>query len=371
MSTSEVPIIDLGEHFSDVESELVDAFIRVGRSGTYVLGDELVAFENEVADFLGAAHVVGVANATEGIELCLRCVGIGSGHKVLAPDNTFVGTFGAIVAAGASPVFGDIAEDFNLKMPSEEVLSSVDAVIPVHLYGRPYDMQTLKKACASTGTLVIEDAAQAFGSKCHDTFVGGDAKLAVFSLHPLKNFHVFGDGGLIATNDSSTYEWLTRARNHGLRDRDNIALCGRNSRLHELQAALGRVMLRHFPRFQNRVKEIERYYRENIRLAGLAMPPADCSKRSSNWHNFVIRMPTMQARDHLKQDLEERGVDVKIRYPFVVSDQPAYSSLGHKAVDYENRAIQINQTMLSLPIFYGMSDTQVGKVVEAVNQCGH
>lgn len=367
MANSKIPIIDLGEHFGDVENELVDAFIRVGRSGNYVLGDELVAFEGEVADFLGASHVVGVANATEGIELCLKSAGIGAGSKVLAPDNTFVGTFGAIVASGAAPVFGDIGEDFNLKMPSEEVLSSVDAVIPVHLYGRPYDMEALKEACALNETLIVEDAAQAFGSKYGETFVGSDSKLAIFSLHPLKNFHVFGDGGLIATNDSSTYEWLMQARNHGLRDRDNIAFCGRNSRLHELQAALGRVMLRHFPRFQDRVKDIERYYRENIRLDGLAMPMADCSKYQSNWHNFVIQMPTMEGRDRLKKHLEEKGIDVKIRYPFVVSNQPAYCGIGTKAGDYENRAIEVNQRMLSLPIFYGMSDSQLAKVVEAVN----
>lgn len=357
-----VPFVDLSRHFRSIEAELASVFVEVGRSGGYILGERVECFERKLADLCGVSHVIGVGDGTDALFLILKALGVGPGDEVITAPNSFIATAGAVVAAGAKPVFVDVADDFNIDPERIEsaVTARTRAILPVHLTGRPARMDEIGGLARRRGLLVIEDAAQAIGARYRGRPVGSLGDAAGFSLHPIKLLGIYGDGGFISTNDSELDSRLRKLRNHGLRNRDECEMWGVNSRLDALQAALGEVKLACLDGWNARCRQIAALY--CTELAGCVQVPVSQPWEECVYHNFVIRT---DRRDALMAHLGRLGVDTRIRYPIPIHLQEAARGLGYKAGDFPNTERQAN-TMLSLPLYPELTDDEVAHVIEAV-----
>jgi len=357
-----VPFVSLDRQYRNLRAELMAEFDRVGQSGIYILGETLERFESEIAAYCGTRYALGVANGSDALFLSLKALGIGPGDEVVTCPNSFIATTWTIVAAGARPVFVDVTDDYNMDVAQIEraVTPRTRAIMPVHLTGRPADMDAINEIAARRALAVIEDAAQAIGARYKGRRTGSLGTIAGFSLHPLKNLAVLGDGGVITTDRQDLYEKLTKLRNHGLRNRDECEFWGYNSRLDPLQAAFASLKLKHLDRWNQRCREIAGHYR--TRLGGLVEVPEDREYEESVYHNFIIRTPR---RDDLMRHLEEHGVGTRIHYPIPIHLQEAARGLGYRQGDFpvtERHA----RTMLSLPIYPELTDPEVEWVIACV-----
>ncbi len=357
-----IPFVDLARQFRGIEPELTQAFGDVGHSGGYVMGEPLESFERKVADFLGVSCAIGVADGSDALFLILKALGIGPGDEVITATNSFIASAWVIVAVGAKPVFADVCEDFNIDPASisSKITSRTRAIIPVHLTGRPAAMNEINAIAQRHGLHVVEDAAQAIGARYHGKRVGGLGIAAGFSLHPLKNLGVYGDGGLIITNNDELAAKLRKLRNHGLRNRDECEIWGFNSRLDTLQAAFAEIKLSRLESWNSRCREIASIYREH--LGAYVNVPVDREWEECVYHNFVIRT---ERRDQLMEHLRHNGVDTRIHYPIPIHLQDAAKDLGYKEGDFP-RAELYAKTMISLPIYPELEDDEVNWVVTAV-----
>jgi dTDP-4-amino-4,6-dideoxygalactose transaminase len=357
-----VPFVNLAAQFRDLEGELTEAFLRVGRSGQYILGDEVTGFEGALAELCGCTDVVSVANATDGLTLALKALDIGAGDEVITAPNSFIASAGAIAAAGATIRFADVGADFNLdpRCVLAAITPATKAIIPVHLTGNPADMDRFTDIGRTHGLAVIEDAAQAIGATYRGRKVGNLGHLACFSLHPLKNLGLLGDAGAIATSDPQLAAKLRRLRNHGLINRDESTQWGLNSRLDALQAAFGRVKLRYLPRWTARFRAIAAHYHE--RLGNLVQCPIHRAEDAPVYHNFVVQAVR---RDELMEELAKQGVETKIHYPIPLHLMRAGQSLGYGTGSFPLTEQQ-SKRIVSLPIYPELTDSQVEHVVASV-----
>lgn len=357
-----VPFVSLDRQYRSLRSELLDEFDRVCSGGTYVMGETLERFERQVADFCEVRHAVGVANGSDALFLSLKALGVGPGDEVITCPNSFIATAWTIVAAGARPVFVDVTDDYTIDpgLVEHAITSRTKAIMPVHLTGRPADMDAINEIAAARGLHVIEDAAQAIGARYRGRRVGGLGTAAGFSLHPLKNLGVYGDGGLLTTDRDDVYEHVLKLRNHGLRNRDECEMWGYNSRLDTLQAGVAAIKLRHLDRWNTRCREIAGAYREGLR--GLVWLPEDDEAYEAVYHNFIIRTGR---RDELVAHLAARGVGTRIHYPIPIHLQQAARDLGYQAGDFPVTERHV-RTMLSLPIYPELTDREIQHVIGAV-----
>lgn len=357
-----IPFVDLGRQYRNLRDELLTVMDEVGQSGVYVMGERLEAFERKAAAYCETRHAVGVANGSDAIFLVLKALGIGPGDEVITCPNSFIATAWTIVAAGARPVFVDAAEDMNIDADAIEaaITSRTRAIIPVHLTGRPAAMSRIRMLANQHGLAVVEDAAQAIGARHEGRRVGGLGTAGCFSLHPLKNLGVYGDGGLITTDNDVLADALRRLRNHGLRNRDECAQWGFNSRLDPLQAAFAEVKLPRLDAWNRRCRDIAAAYRGA--LSSWVQVPVDQADEECVYHNFVIRTPQ---RDALRDHLAARGVDTRVHYPIPIHLQEAALDLGHRAGDFP-RVENFARTMISLPIYPELNDTEVAYVIAGV-----
>jgi dTDP-4-amino-4,6-dideoxygalactose transaminase len=357
-----VPFVSLDRQFRDLRGELVDAFERVGASGIYIMGEELERFEQEAAAYCGTRFALGVANGSDALFLILKALGIGSGDEVVTCPNSFIATAWVIVAAGARPVFVDAAEDYNIDPARVEaaVTPRTRAILPVHLTGRPAEMDTISEIGRRRGLAVIEDAAQAIGARYRGRRAGSLGLAAGFSMHPVKNLGLLGDGGLITTDDPALRDRIALLRNHGLRGRDHCEVWGYNSRLDALQAALARVKLRRLDAWNARCREIAGRYRAG--LSDVVRVPRDREHEEPVYHNFIVRT---DARDALARHLESRGVGSRVHYPVPIHLQECARSLGHREGDFPEVEAQ-TRTILSLPIYPELGDDEIAHVIDSV-----
>ena len=357
-----IPFVDLARQFRGIESDLNRAFLDVGRSGNYIMSEPLESFERKAAEFLEVSHVVGVADGSDALFLILKALGIGPGDEVITATNSFIASAWVIVATGAKPVFADVCEDLNINPISikSAITSRTRAIIPVHLTGRPAPMNEINAIAEKYSLYVVEDAAQAIGARYRGKRVGGLGIAAGFSLHPLKNLGVYGDGGLISTNNDELAVSLRKLRNHGLRNRDECEVWGFNSRLDTLQAAFAEIKLGHLDKWNDRCRQIANIYRENLKLH--VQVPVDQDWEECVYHNFVIRT---EKRDGLVAHLTIKGVDTRIHYPIPIHLQDAARELGYKNGDFPLAEYYAN-SMISLPIYPELSDDEVNFVVDAV-----
>ncbi|MBX9929528.1 MAG: DegT/DnrJ/EryC1/StrS family aminotransferase [Gemmatimonadaceae bacterium] len=366
MRPPEVPFYDLRATTAELRPALDAAWARVLDRGWYILGEEVERFEAEFAAMVGARHAVAVGNGLDALVLTLRSYGIGAGDEVIVPGVTFIATWLAVTAVGATivPVEPDDATlTIDPSAVAAAITSRTRAILPVHLYGQPADMVALRALASRHGLPLIEDAAQAHGAVDADgTPCGRAGDAAAWSFYPGKNLGALGDGGAITTNDAEVATRLRALRNYGSRERYVHESVGTNSRLDELQAALLRAKLPHLSRWNARRAEIaERYTRALAGVPGVRTPSVRPGVRSA-WHLYVIRTPE---RDALRAALADAGVEAHIHYPIAAHRQRAYADISlARAVLPRTEAAHAE--VLSLPMGPHLSDAQVDRVVEAV-----
>ena len=359
-----VPYVHLGAQYDGIKEQVLERIGALLDSGAFILGKEVSDFEQAFAALCGTKHALGVANGTDALFLSLMALSIGKGDEVITAPNSYLASASSIFLAGGTPVFADVLDDFNLDPEAvrKAITSKTKAIIAVHLTGRPARMKELLAIAKEHGLKVIEDCAQAIGAKLDGQHVGSFGNAGCFSLHPLKNLAAAGDGGVITTNDDKVYGHLLKARNHGLRDRDNCEFFSYNSRLDNLQAAILNVKLPELPRWTLRRRAIAATYIKRLNGVGDLLLPYDGKGEFSVYHTFIIQTAR---RDVLKQYLADHGVDSKVHYPVPIHLQEAAEFLGYKRGDFPVTERQA-ETILSLPIFAELSDEQVGYVADTV-----
>jgi len=352
--------------------EIDEALHRVLLKGRYILGEEVEAFEHEMAHFLSVRHAIGVGSGTSALEICLRASKIGPGDEVITTAHTAVATVAAIESIGAKPVLVDIEErSFLLDVTQIEKMVSprTKAIVPVHLYGQPADLSQILVLAQKHGLAVIEDCAQAIGASYKGRFAGTWGNLAAFSFYPTKNLGAIGDGGLVATDDSALAARVRSLREYGWQQRYISAIAGTNSRLDELQAAILRVKLTYLDRENERRIAIACRYSEA--LSRLVHVPCVETSRKHVFHLYVIRT---RERDNLQRFLRQHGVDSGIHYPVPVHLQPAYAGRFSGVGSYPVTEAA-SKEILSLPVYPELSDAQCEKVICAVRSffgdCGN
>jgi dTDP-3-amino-3,4,6-trideoxy-alpha-D-glucose transaminase len=365
--TLSVPFVDFKAHVAATRAELDAAWARVLDSGWFILGPEVEAFERELAEALGARDAVAVANGTDALALALRALGVGGGDDVVTSSISAAFTGLAVLMAGARPVFVDV-DPLTLNLDPEAVSRALTprtrAIVPVHLYGHPADMDPILALALERGVAVLEDACQAHGALYRGRPVGtlaGDRGIGALSFYPTKNLGGLGDGGAILVNDPGLASRLRQLRNGGQSDRYRHEIAGVNSRLDEMQAALLRVGLRHLRAWTERRRALAAFYARELEGAGVA-PLREQPYARAVFHLFVVRHPR---RDALLGALRERGVGTLIHYPIPLHLQPAFASLGGRPGDLPV-AEKASAEILSLPLYPELTDEQAGLVVDAV-----
>jgi dTDP-4-amino-4,6-dideoxygalactose transaminase len=357
-----VPYVDLAGQYAAMKPEIMAALEEVLDSGMFILGEQVAEFEERFADLCGVRYALGVANGTDALLLPMRALGIGEGHEVIVPPNSYLASASSVALAGARPVFVDVRDDFNLdpSLIEAAITPRTKAIMAVHLTGRPADLDAIQHIAYKHGLFVIEDAAQAVCASYKGKPVGGFGTAAGFSLHPLKNLNAAGDGGVITTNDPALYEVLRKARTHGHRNRDECDFWSFNSRLDTMQAAILLVKLKYLYGWTARRREIAAMYR--ARLSQLVATPEDKPFEKAVYHTFIIRT---SRRDELKAWLSKHGIDTRIHYPVPIHLQASAAYLGHKPGDFPVTE-RHTQTMLSLPVFPELTDEQAEYLCDTV-----
>jgi aminotransferase EvaB len=347
------------------QTEIDAAVLRVLKSGQYILGPELEAFEKEFAAWLGTTAAVGVANGTDAIELALQAAGIGPGDKVVTVANTVTATVSAIGATGAKPVFVDVEPATMLMdlaaletMLTEVRDPKIKAVVPVHLYGQAVDMPRLMELAARHNLVVIEDCAQAHGATVGGKKAGTWGQLASFSFYPTKNLGAFGDAGAVAGNSPELLEQVRLLRQYGWRKRYVSDSPGRNSRLDEIQAAILRVKLIRLKPENRQRDHLAQQYLAGLKDTPLKLPVV-AEGRTHCWHQFVVRTPR---RDDLRAHLEKANILCGVLYPVPIHRQPAYHDAALSLPQTEQACAEV----LSLPLHPGLTSEDVTRVVREV-----
>lgn len=359
-----VPYTDLAAESRELEALLVSAFRRVMRSGRYILGPELAAFEAEFAAYCGVPHAVGTSSGTSALVITLRALGMPADAEVVTVTNSFVVTAAAIVLAGAKPVFADIGDDGNMDPASFEaaITPLTRAVVPVHLAGRPARMVEIMKIAERYGLLVVEDAAQAVGAKLHGQRVGSFGNAACFSLNPLKNLYAYGDGGIVTTKDPLLANKIMMARSHGLADRERCDFFSGNCRLDEVQAALLRVQLPLLEVRNEARRAIAKRY--NALLAPYGEVPEESPGERCVFQTYVFKC---NRRDALQGHLRDGGIEAIVHYRTLIHEQPAASRRDY-ASDMLPRARRHADRILSLPIYPSLAPAQQDKVALLIGE---
>jgi dTDP-4-amino-4,6-dideoxygalactose transaminase len=365
MASLAVPFNDLRPRFVADPTGYRAAVERVFGRAQYVLGPEVEAFEAEFAEYLGGGHAVGVANGTDAIELSLRAASVGPGDEVITVAHTAVATVCGVERSGARPVLVDIRpRDYCIdhRAIAPAVTPRTRAIVAVHLYGQPAQLKELRTLADRLGLLLIEDCAQAHGSRFVGKLVGTFGHLATFSFYPTKNLGAFGDAGAVFTSDSALADRIRRLRNYGQTNRyQHIDAGGFNSRLDELQAALLRVSLRRLAAdVRERQRLADRY------LSRLRVPALQCASPDTDhaYHLFVVRHLN---REWFREGLRRRGVETLVHYPIPVHLQPAYVHLGGKPGDLPETE-KAAREVVSLPLYPGLTTEQQDAVIAAVKE---
>jgi len=362
-----VPFIDLKEAYLELMSEIDTSYHRVMDSGRYLFGCELEAFEHEYATYCNVRYCVGVGNGLDALHLILLAYGIGDGDEVIVPSNTFIATWLAVTFAGATPVPVEPDEQTYLIDTSRieaAVTSRTKAIIPVHLYGQPADMDKIMIIARHYGLKVIEDAAQSHGARYKGRKTGCLGDAAGFSFYPSKNLGSFSDAGAVVTNDSELASKIRALSNYGCKTKYNHDLVGMNSRLDELQAAFLRVKLRHLDEWNERRQKVARLYLDQLPDASqeLVLPYVP-SWAEPVWHLFVVRHPHREA---LMRTMSDQGIDCLIHYPIPPHMSGAYAA--DRIWPKQPVAEEIANTVFSLPMGPHMSDKQAEEVVNALKK---
>jgi dTDP-4-amino-4,6-dideoxygalactose transaminase len=357
-----VPFLDLGRLHQAIREPLDAAYRRVLDSGWFIMGPELEAFESEFAQYCEVKHCIGVGNGLEALHLLLRAYGVGPGDEVIVPSNTFIATWLAVTECGATPVPVDPRIDTHNIDPaliSNAITSNTRAIIPVHLYGQPADMDPISMLAAKHGLIVIEDAAQAHGARYKGRRAGSLGHAAATSFYPGKNLGALGDGGAVLTNDDTIAGKVRHLRNYGSKVKYQHDLIGYNSRLDEMQAAFLRAKLVMLDEWNARRREIAAQYSKILAGAHIDVPRVP-EYAEPVWHLYVIRS---KHRDRLKVHLEEQGVSTVIHYPVPPHRQVCYQKFKGHTLPI---AVMLAEEVLSLPMSPALKAEEVELVARTI-----
>jgi dTDP-4-amino-4,6-dideoxygalactose transaminase len=359
-----VPFLDLSEAYREIQAEIEEAVLGSLRSGWYVGGQDVEAFEQEFAAFTETAHCVGVANGLDALRLSLVAMGIGAGDEVIVPSNTFIATWLAVSQSGAIPVpVEPVVSTYNLDTDKVEaaITRRTKAILPVHLYGQPADLDPILAMAREHGLRVLEDAAQAHGARYKSKRIGGHGDVVAWSFYPGKNLGALGDAGAITTNDPELAERVRVLRNYGSRVKYVNEVKGWNSRLDPVQAAILQVKLRHLNDWNARRAEIASRYTTALAGTGLVLPEVPAWAEPA-WHLYVVQHAE---RDGLQKTLQEAGIGTLIHYPIPPHLQMAYQDCGYAAHQFPI-AESMADRLLSLPMGPQLEDTGVTAVIRAL-----
>ena len=361
-----VPLVDLQAQHRPIRQELNEAIGGVVDSGHFVLGEEVERFEEEFAAYCGTRFGVGVDSGLSALELTLRALDIGPGDEVIVPTLTFIATAASVSFTGAEPVFVDVnpvTYCIDSQLVEAAITPRTRAIIPVHLYGFPANMDRLVRIARRNNLKVIEDAAQAHGARYKGRRTGSLGHAAAFSFYPSKNLGAFGDGGIVVTDDARIAERVRTMRNCGQKHRNRHEMAPFNHRLDSIQAAVLRVKLRYLDQWNEERRSVAEQYNDLLEGSDL-VPPLSTIDREHVYHLYVVRS---LGRDKLQARLDRSGIGTAIHYPTPVHLQPFYAYQGHRRGQFPI-AEQVCREILSLPMFPGMSTLQTHLVASNVEE---
>jgi dTDP-4-amino-4,6-dideoxygalactose transaminase len=364
-----VPYLDLAAQLRPIRAEIDAAIARTLDNNTFCLGPDVAQFEKDFAQFCGAQHCLAMNSGTSALHIALRLLDVGPGDEVITTPFTFIATSWAISYVGAKPVYVDIEDaTFNLdpKLVERAITPRTKAILPVHLYGQPCDLDALLAICRKHRLPLVEDACQSHGAKYNGTPVGTFGAIPCFSFYPAKNLGACGEGGALVTNDPALAARAKSLREHGSTQRYHHDEVGYNYRMEGMQGAVLGVKLKHLATWQEGRRRVAKRYSELLAETPLRLP-REAAGTESAWHLYTVRHPR---RDELKKYLEENGVGSAVHYPVPLHLQKVYAPLGHKAGDFpvtEKAASEV----LSLPMFAELTDAQIKRVAEVVKGFFH
>jgi dTDP-4-amino-4,6-dideoxygalactose transaminase len=359
-----VPYLDLKAQIKPLRAEIDAAIARTIDNCSFCLGPDVVQFEKDFAKFCGAEHCVAFNSGTSALHIALKLLNIGPGDEVITTPFTFVATSWAISYVGAKPVYVEIDDaTFNLdpKLVEKAITPRTKAVMPVHLYGQPFDIDPIRAICRKHKLPLVEDAAQAHGAKYKGKTIGTFGEISCFSFYPGKNLGACGEGGALVTNNAEFAKRARSLREHGSAVRYYHDEVGFNYRMEGIQGAVLGIKLKHLEKWTHERQRVAKRYAELLADTPLQLPhQADFAE--SVWHLYVVRHPR---RDELKKHLEANGVGCALHYPLPLHLQKCYASLGHKAGDFPS-AEKAGRECLSLPIFPELTEAQIQRVAAVV-----
>ncbi len=361
-----IPVLDLEAQYRALQDELEPAVLEVLRSGGYILGPQVAAFEREIAEYVDVPRAVGLASGTDALRIALGALGVAAGDEVITTAFSFIATANTISRSGATPVFADIdPRTFNLDPRDVErcITPRTRGIVAVHLYGQPVDMEALMDIAERHGLWVLEDACQALGASWNGRPAGSIGVAGCFSFYPTKNLGAAGDAGMLTAARADFAEHVEVLARHGGRERYKADLVGWNSRLDALQATILRVKLRHLEEWTEARRRVAARYDELLRDTPVTTPYAAPQARHV-YHQYTIRAPR---RDELAAFLKQRGVGSMVYYPIPIHLQPLYAELGYldgSLPATEHAAAEV----LSLPIYPELTDEQIDEVVAAIRE---
>lgn len=361
-----IPFAAVDFMHKEVRDELDEAYKSVVDHAWFIHGKECKAFEEEYAKYIGTAYCIGTATGLDAIYLILRAMEIGTGDEIIIPSNTFIATALAVSYSGATPVLVDPdinTYNIDVKRVEEKITKRTKAIIAVHLQGRMADMDSINRIAQRHNLKVIEDAAQAHGSRYKGRRAGNLSDAAAFSFYPGKNLGALGDGGCVTTNDKELAEKIRALGNYGSDYKYHHIYKGTNSRLDEMQAAFLRVKLRHLDRWNEERRRIARRYLSEITNPKIILPVESTEEYEHIYHVFAVRC---EERDKLERYLEDSDIGTVKHYPIPIHMQEAYKDLRMKE-GILPIAEEISRTIISIPMYYGMTDKEVDYVIEKIN----
>ncbi|WP_406857085.1 DegT/DnrJ/EryC1/StrS family aminotransferase [Alsobacter sp. KACC 23698] len=361
-----IPFVDLKAQYGSIKDEIDEAIGDVLASASFIGGPPVDQFEQDFAEYSQVRHAIGVANGTDALQLALTAANIGPGDEVITAANSFIASAAAIARVGATPVFADVRRSSWTIDPVQverAVTARTKAIMPIHLFGTPADMDEILEIARRHALLVIEDAAQAHGARYKGRRIGSFGQMACFSFYPSKNLGCFGDGGAITTSDDVLASRIRLLRDHGRASKYEHSEIGFNSRLDTLQAAVLCVKLRHLDRWNQRRQQIASWYAEDLDGSGIETPERH-PDRSQVHHLYPV---LTEDRDALQSRLEAAGVSTGIHYPIPIHLQPAFAHLGYREGDMPQTEFAAKRS-LSLPMFPELTREQARSIARVARQ---
>lgn len=366
--TMQVPFVDLKLQYRNLRTDMMTVMDDVCSGARFILGPELQQFEKNFAQFVGAQYAIGVSTGTDAIMMSLKAVGVNAGDEVISVANTFIATILAISACGAKPVLVDcdpLYYNIDPEKIERAITRQTKAIVPVHLYGQPANMDPIMEIAKKHNLKVIEDACQSHGAQYHGKTTGTIGEAGCFSFFPGKNLGGYGDGGGVVTNDPAIAEAIQMMRNYGQKVKYHHLMKGWNFRLDNLQAGILNVKLKHLAQWSaGRYDAAQKYTRQLKELGDRVITPAEMPNSTHVYHLYIIRV---KERDSLQKFLKEKGVETGIHYPIPIHLSPAYADLGYKKGDFPVTERYADE-VLSLPMFAEITDEQINFVVESIKE---